>query len=203
MTKHILGQAIYQIAVICVFLFLGDKFLPSGYSDDPSLPWDLFQPGKNYEDQYPDWQKYAKENKDGAHKITNHDPATGLIRTGLEIRGYNDLRYSSSVHYTYCFNVFVMMTFFNKFNARKLEDQFFILSGLFRSAFYFPILMSILVLQILIVTFTGYAFRCAPGVRIFKEKGFKSLGTQNYSLVGFCWIRSCFHDLQTYFVVDS
>jgi len=112
------------------------------------------------------------------HHIANHDPKSkiipnlltllaGLIRSGFEIRGYNDLRYSSSVHYTYCFNAFVMMTFFNKFNARKLEDQFFILSGLFRSAFYFPILMSILVLQILIITFTGIAFRCAPGVSSF------------------------------------
>jgi len=87
-----------------------------------------------------------------------------LIRNGLEINGYDGLYYGSPVHYTYCFNVFVMMTFFNKFNARKLEDQFFILSGLFRSKFYLPILMSILALQIIIVTFTGVAFRCAPGV---------------------------------------
>lgn len=100
------------------------------------------------------------------HHIANHNKETGLLRSGLELNGYDDLRYKSSIHYTYCFNVFVLMTFFNKFNARKLEDQFFILSGLFRSSFYMPILGSILVLQIIIISFTGIAFRCAPGVSL-------------------------------------
>ena len=30
MTKHILGQAVYQMIVICFALFLGTEFLPSG-----------------------------------------------------------------------------------------------------------------------------------------------------------------------------
>jgi len=43
MTKHILGQAVFQIAVICVFLFVGERFLPSGYTTDRAkYPYELF-----------------------------------------------------------------------------------------------------------------------------------------------------------------
>lgn len=33
MTKHILGQAVYQMVVICFALFMGTKFLPSGLNN--------------------------------------------------------------------------------------------------------------------------------------------------------------------------
>lgn len=54
------------------------------------------------------------------------------------------------------------MTFFNFVNARKLDDQFNVLSGLGNSSYFLPILGIILVLQIIIVTFGGIAFRCSP-----------------------------------------
>lgn len=133
MTKHILGQAVYQIIVICFFLFAGDKFLPSGLKTNDSYPYALFKPGTKYADQSQTWRDLFTSAPEIMHHIANHNQETGLLRSGLELKGYDDLRYKSSVHYTYCFNVFVLMTFFNKFNARKLEDQLYILSGLFRS----------------------------------------------------------------------
>lgn len=34
MTKHIIGQAIFQMIIILCFLFLGPKFLPSSYEGE-------------------------------------------------------------------------------------------------------------------------------------------------------------------------
>jgi hypothetical protein len=56
MTKHIIGEAVYQIAVICTFLFVGDKFLPSGYTTNPAYNYDLFKTGTKYDDQSAEWK---------------------------------------------------------------------------------------------------------------------------------------------------
>ena len=34
MTKHIIGQAIFQFIIMMIFLFVGTKFLPSGYAGE-------------------------------------------------------------------------------------------------------------------------------------------------------------------------
>lgn len=88
-----------------------------------------------------------------------------MVRRGLEIKGYEEKEYHPSVHYTYNFNVFVMMQVFNFLNARMLDDQFFIFKGILGSPFYLPIVVGILALQFIIVTFTGVAFRCSPWVQ--------------------------------------
>lgn len=54
--------------------------------------------------------------------ITNTNPTNGLVRRGMEIHKYEEKEYYPSVHYTYNFNVFVMMQFFNFLNARMLDD---------------------------------------------------------------------------------
>jgi P-type Ca2+ transporter type 2C len=59
-----------------------------------------------------------------------------------------------------------MMTFFNFINARKLDDQFNVVKGIFSSPFFIPILGIILFLQAVILTFTGVAFRVAPWVSL-------------------------------------
>ena len=89
----------------------------------------------------------------------------GYVRSGLKKNGYKILDYNPPVQFTYNFNVFVMMTFFNFINARKLDDQVNVVKGIFSSPFFIPILAIILFLQALILTFTGVAFRVAPWVK--------------------------------------
>ena len=74
MTKHILGEAVYQIAVICAFLFAGDKFLPSGYSTNPTYPYNLFVPGTKYDNQSPEWKAIYDKDQAMMHHIANHNP---------------------------------------------------------------------------------------------------------------------------------
>jgi Ca2+ transporting ATPase len=154
MTKHILGQSVYQLIVICFALFMGTKFLPSGYAN------------KNLTGTS-DISRHYAANDNG--KLAINTPLTfldGLIRSGLEIDGYDSLENSPSVHFTYNFNIFVMMTIFNFINARKLEDELFIFSNITKAPFFGPIVIIIVVLQFIIVTFGGIAFRCAPWVSL-------------------------------------
>ena len=132
MAKHIFGAAVFQIAVMMLFLFEGPSFLVDEISGDSDVR--------------------IKED-------------VRFIRPGLNKIGTdrwdqpNDKK--PSRHFTYNFNVFVMMTIFNFLNARKLNDEFNIFKGVF-SSLYFPVIVCIIfVLQFIILTFGSFAFRIA------------------------------------------
>jgi hypothetical protein len=73
-----------------------------------------------------------------------NQPGSKLIVSGLEIFGYSyDLYGDYSVHMTYVFNVFVMMTFFNFWNCRVINDEPNLFYNLHRSH-YFLVIMAII-----------------------------------------------------------
>ena len=63
-----------------------------------------------------------------------------------------------SRHFTFIFNVFVMMQVFNFMNARKLHEEINIFAGITKNSIFLLVVVSIFVLQILLVTFAGKAF---------------------------------------------
>lgn len=63
-----------------------------------------------------------------------------------------------SRHFTYVFNVFVWMQIFNFFNARKLNDEINIFSGILSNSFFIVIIAVIVIIEIVVVTFGGKAF---------------------------------------------
>lgn len=129
MMKMILGQSAFQIAVLLIFVFLGEHFLFDVIGQRQ------LQPGKR------------------------------TIVTGRTIDGFDKHYYrQSSVHYTYNFNVFVMLTFFNFFSARILDNSFNIFKGLCRSTLLIVILIIIFVMQIIFLTFCGPAIRVVQWV---------------------------------------
>jgi len=134
MAKHIFGQSIFQVCIMMIFLFVGPKFLP-----DEITPEDHLVSIRN-------GRRYIR---------------SGLISVLPENERWpepNDK--NPSRHYTYNFNVFVMMTIFNFLNARKLQDEYNVFQGIFSSNF-FPIILAIIIaLQALILTLGNLAFRC-------------------------------------------
>lgn len=70
---------------------------------------------------------------------------------------YKDLRIFSR-HFTFIFNTFVMMQVFNFINAKKLHEELNIFEGITRNWLFLVIIAVIVVLQIILVTFTGMAF---------------------------------------------
>jgi P-type Ca2+ transporter type 2B len=138
MAKHILGQAVFQLIVMMVFLFVGPQFLPDGITTDPDL----------------------YEVRGGVQ----------MVRSGLISLISNPWPQPNgklpSRHYTYNFNVFVMMQVFNFLNARKINDEINIFKGIFDSLFFPIIVVAIFVLQLVILTFGSYAFRLALWVAL-------------------------------------
>lgn len=73
MTKHILGQAIFQLIIICVFLFAGHHFLPSGLPLNPNES--LYVEGLRYDDQSAAFKALPKMDK---FYVTNTNPASRI-----------------------------------------------------------------------------------------------------------------------------
>jgi hypothetical protein len=65
-----------------------------------------------------------------------------------------------SRHFTYIFNVFVMMQMMNFLNARKIRDELNCLEGIARNYMFGVILTIIVAGQIIIVTFGSISFSC-------------------------------------------
>jgi len=87
---------------------------------------------------------------------------SNYVVSGLKIDGYDEKSQGASTHLTYCFNIFVMMQIFNFMNARKLDDEFNTFGGLKWSSYFTPIVITIFILQIMILTVGNIAFRSAP-----------------------------------------
>ncbi len=65
-----------------------------------------------------------------------------------------------SRHFTIIFNTFVLLQFFNFFNARKIHDEFNQFEHLSKNHLFITIVSLILLLQFLIITFGGIVFSC-------------------------------------------
>lgn len=104
MFKHIIGQAVFQITVLIILVFLGENILVE-YKDG-------FDEISGFVTSY-------KYDTDG----------TAVSGRMLKINGdhdYKDIYAATKVysrHYTFIFNTFVMMQIFNFLNARKIHDE--------------------------------------------------------------------------------
>ena len=67
-----------------------------------------------------------------------------------------------SVHFTIIFNVFILMTLFNEFNARRIHDERNVFSGVLKNIYFIVIWGFCFVAQILIVNFGGRVFAVEP-----------------------------------------
>jgi Ca2+ transporting ATPase len=106
MFKHILGQAIFQLIVIMVLVFAGEKIIPE-YVD--SFDTTTFAANPEYK-----WHNgiVGGTVRSGRMKYVNGDDDYQPV--------YDKLRIHSR-HYTFIFNTFVMMQVFNFINAKKLH----------------------------------------------------------------------------------
>ena len=125
MMKHILGQALFQIAVLLIVVFLGEYFLFDVIGQRQ------LQPGKK-------------------------TIVSGRTKSGFNRSDYGN---ENSVHFTYIFNIFVMLQFFNFFNARILDDSLNIFKNITKSKLLIIILVIIFVMQIIFLTFCGQAIQ--------------------------------------------
>lgn len=150
MMKHIIGQAIFQIIILLIVVFLGEHFLPDIIGGRQECPNDdcLILPGRRYTKAY---ELFEKE----------QTPATVKDQTGYEyiLDIEEDDKYS--IHYTYIFNIFVWMQLFNLINSRIIDDKLNVFKGICASSYFLIIFTIIVVGQIIFITFLGPAIRVA------------------------------------------
>lgn len=130
MVKHILVMSIYQSAIVFIIVFAGEYFIPEE-SDYTPRDGDYIHTGRLYDWNGDDLYKKYRDSDD--------DPGP-------------------SRHFTIVFNAFVLMQIFNMLNARKINDELNIFSGIFSNKMFVIIWLIILVMQVLITQFTQDVF---------------------------------------------
>ena len=106
MKKHIIAQSIFQFTVMMILVFYGEFFIPE-YVD--SLDNTTFKGFPQFK-----WHK-------GVVGGTVRSGRSYYITGGSDYYDIFKLTKCSSRHFTFIFNVFVMMQVFNFINARKLH----------------------------------------------------------------------------------
>lgn len=130
MVKHILAMSIYQSIVVFTLTFSGEYWIIEDQGYTPRNG-DYIMSGRLY-----DWNGDDKYKK---LRDSSNDPGP-------------------SRHFTIVFTAFVLMQIFNMLNARKINDEFNIFSGIHKNTMFIVIWITILILQILITQFTQDVF---------------------------------------------
>ena len=82
------------------------------------------------------------------------------IIPGRAIDGFTFSIYEDySVHYTYNFNVFVMIQLCNFINCRCIHDELNVFAGIFKNKYFVVIVFGIFLLQVIFLTFAGLAIK--------------------------------------------
>ncbi len=107
MFKHVLGQALFQIIVLTILIFWGEKFIPE-YADS----YDQTQFAS-----HPSWKWY--------NGVQGGTVCSGRYYTISGDEDYHAVYQQTEIysrHFTFIFNAFVMMQIFNFLNCRKIKD---------------------------------------------------------------------------------
>ena len=135
MWKHILGQAVLEITIVFIMMYAGENFLiEDGDLGEKSViaDGDYVRSGRFYH-----------------------------VDGGIDYKDlYKDENIGPSRHFTYIFNIFVLMQLFNEFNARKIQDELNVFEGLRKSPMFVVIWFITIGFQILMVEVGSWAFSC-------------------------------------------
>ncbi|PHJ16591.1 calcium-translocating p-type pmca-type protein [Cystoisospora suis] len=154
MFRNIIGQAVYQLTVMLVLIFGADRFIPE-------RPWTYLSVDRR--ERFPAFCEFSDCNRE------TMPPTGGILRSGRRYLPFtNEEDYfdrwrvdlGASRHYTLVFNTFVFMQIFNMLNARKINDEWNIFSGVLKNKMWISIAVFISAVQVLVVQFGGIAINC-------------------------------------------
>ena len=178
MWRFILVHAVYQFAVLVVFIFFaaGDKpakgkVLEKGGIFDIYSQWPAIDPDIEKYHQCIDsdakWLKYASPGTeyhqciDSDANCLNTNTTTALIRLhDHDISVTQDCH----AHFAMVFNIFVLMQLFNQINARKLFGERNAFTGIFDNSVFLIIMALELGGQIFMVQVGGVVFKTPDGL---------------------------------------
>jgi Ca2+ transporting ATPase len=127
MWKHILGQSLMQLLVLFVLMFDGENVLLE------------FQHGEEFmrNPQNTDYVRSGRlYNLDGTHDYKDY---------------FDDSDIGPSRHFTYIFNIFVLMQLFNELNSRKISNEWNIFHNSCKNPTFWIVWVITLLAQVLMV----------------------------------------------------
>jgi len=136
--KHIIGQSMFQLAMLLIFVFTGDDWIPEYLNADIVVL------------------------RDGSRHLAYYSE-NGHVRSGRSyFVGHSDEDYKRfesllgpSRHFTFIFNFFVFCQIFNFLNCRKIYEEINILDGILRNPIFLIIVIAILGLQLILGNLGG------------------------------------------------
>lgn len=164
MWRSILGHALYQLVVVFVIVFTGERWIPEesdavekivdrvnsndvldvmnkmGFTSVEQLVYSPYGDGRTYVIS-------------GRHfnPFSNHPVYNEILKS-----------IGPSRCYTVVFNSFVYMQVFNLINARKIHNEINVFDGITRNPNWIAIFFIIAGLQAILVEFGSLAFQCSP-----------------------------------------
>jgi Ca2+ transporting ATPase len=142
MTKHILGQSLFQAVILFVVVFSGHNFIP----EDPLTAVITPEIATHPVEEYRSWDVEKVFN--GMVQGISGDP----IYKPFEVL-------TPSRHLTFVFNMFVFFQIFNMLAARKINDE----KNIFEGAFTNPMFVAVWIIIV-----AGQFFICQFGSRAMK-----------------------------------
>lgn len=140
MTKHVVGQAIYQIIVLFVILFAGEKFIPEDNILVAGIPFSF--------------GGYIRTGRRFGYDGNESDPKLYSLAINEKI--------GASRHYTIIFATFILLQLCNEVNARRINDELNIFQGILKHWLFLAIWSGTLLIQVLMIEFGSRVFACCP-----------------------------------------
>lgn len=106
MLKHIIGQAIFQLFVLTILLFLGPRLIPEFKDEFDSVI------GDDLEAKYFGGVSESTVTDGKFYHISGHE----------DYKIWFDKYHNHSRHFTFIFNVFVFLQVFNFICCRRIKD---------------------------------------------------------------------------------
>ena len=148
MTKHILYMSLFQMIILFIFLFGGEYMIPEPdeklrfYEYRPIIGMDDSRDNKNV---FPG--RYYKLDGNELYKAVIDEPG---------IEG------DDSRHMTFIFNLFIWLQIVNMIASRKIHDELNLCDGFFKNPAFIIIWVIIVVVNFLIIQYTGPFFHLHP-----------------------------------------
>mmetsp|Transcript_16509 Transcript_16509/g.28037 ORF Transcript_16509/g.28037 Transcript_16509/m.28037 type:complete len:1044 (+) Transcript_16509:329-3460(+) len=149
MVKHILGQSLFQSALLFFVVFAGHTFIP----EDPEsslLPYEVIMENHTV-------PEYKEEERAKELEILIFN---GMLK-GLDGEPVYEpfMNITPSRHLTFVFNLFVFFQIFNMLAARKIKDEINIFEGVFTNPMFIGVWFVIVLGQIFIISVGGIAMK--------------------------------------------
>ena len=180
MWKHIIGQSIFEIAILLVLYFIAPMFIPEDKDDIKKsaefiqlcfgkLPGDASNTDNILAGNKDKWNYNLTFNASESSCLNicpEEDVNVTSSWNGLVMGDFYEKYvnyYGGTTHMTFIFNVFVVYTLFNQVNCRMIDDSFNTFKRISKGFMFCIVTLCELAIQIVLSQFGRQVFHCVIG----------------------------------------